>query len=294
MELENVKQVFINEGEVKKILKGDVVMWQKNNVIHLTKSKTEPVTDFLAGWYSEVTFPAEYDTAIGTPEWSVSGLPEGLSYMVTDEGLMIYGYASEPGTHEIAVTASLNGYSDTRTYTFTVDSSEYGIDITTSNEEYITDFELNKYASKTFEAVFNVPPEEQDSEEVWEFKWLPDGLSASGATISGTVTKKGTGLINVMVRKGSYHKQKSFHLARYGIEVYGTSMSNTAGSDNFEFTCGAIDLIIMPDAIMPMMQSYCVNMLFIVSITFLWYCVTFNIKGLSTIFSYNLSDISFP
>ena len=48
-----------------------------------------------------------------------------------------------------------------------------------------------------------------------------------------------------------------------------SSISKTAGSDSFEVTCGAIYLIIIPDAIIPIMQSYLSNIESTVFIMFL-------------------------
>ena len=227
MDLSQVKQVFCKQGEVKRILEGDVVLWEKKGhfsgkVVLIPSDSTEPITDFTVGRYAEIMFKAD-----AVPEWSISELPAGLVSEVTSEGLKIAGYATEAGSKDVEISTG----SDTQTYTFRIDDDgevEYGIRITTSNEYPVTDFELNKFASKTFEASFYVPEEEQDSPVEWSFTNLPSGLSASGATVSGTATDKGIITVNVVVKKGSYSCNKGYKFRRYGIEVYGNAMSKTS------------------------------------------------------------------
>ena len=227
MDLSRVKQVFCKQGEVKRILSGDVVLWEKKGhftgKVVLIPSDTNIITDFAVGRYAEIMFKVDADAV---PTWSISELPAGLSSEVTSEGLKVAGYATEAGTKDVEI--SVGEY--TQTYTFEIEDDgevEYGIRITTSNEYPVTDFELNKFASKTFEASFYVPEEEQDSPVEWSFSNLPDGLSASGATVSGTATDKGIGLVSVRVTKGSYSTQKSYQFRRYGIEVHSNAISAT-------------------------------------------------------------------
>ena len=91
MDLSQVKQVFCKQGEVKRILEGDVVLWEKERhftgKVVLIPSDTNTITDFAVGRYAEIMFKAD-----GVPEWSISELPAGLSYEVTSEGLKIAGY----------------------------------------------------------------------------------------------------------------------------------------------------------------------------------------------------------
>ena len=224
MDLSQVKQVFCKQGEVKRILEGDVVLWEKKGhftgKVVLIPSDTNTITDFAVGRYAEIMFKAD-----AVPEWSISELPAGLSYEVTSEGLKIAGYATEAGSKDVEISTG----SDTQTYTFRIEDDgevEYGIRITTSNEYPVTEFELNKFASKTFEASFYVPEEEQDSPVEWSFSNLPSGLSASEATVSGTATRKGIehAATIVTVTKGSYKASKGFTFRVYGLEVTTTSL----------------------------------------------------------------------
>ena len=226
MDLSQVKQIFCKQGEVKRILEGDVVLWEKerhfSGKVVLIPSDTNTITDFAVGRYAEIMFKTD-----GVAEWSISELPAGLSYEVTSEGLKVAGYATEAGSKDVEISTG----SYTQTYTFRIEDDgevEYGIRITTSNEYPVTDFELNKFASKTFEASFYVPEEEQDSPVEWSFSNLPDGLSASGATLSGTATDKGGYLVSVKVTKGSYTNIRTFTVRVYGIEVYWNNRSATS------------------------------------------------------------------
>ena len=235
MDLGNVKEIFIKEGEVRRILKGNEVLWEKKGV-RLTRRDTEPITDFFKDKYAELILGVKYDATIGTPTWNVSGLPDGLAATFTSTGIKISGYAEEICTKNVTVTVTLGKYTDTQTYIFIVESDGYGIQITTSNASPITDFVLNKFARKTFEATFNLPEEEQNSEVVWYFigkntTALPSGLSASGATLSGTATSLNTREVFVSVRKGSYRTYQYYTFVIYGLEISGSSLPNgTQGS----------------------------------------------------------------
>ena len=98
-----------------------------------------------------------------------------------------------------------------------------GVEITTDNSSAITDFVTGNSASKTFTATFDVPPEEQDSREVWSFSNLPSGLSVSGATVSGTATTPCNKAVTITVTKGSYNSTKT-----YTFEVYGLAVSTAS------------------------------------------------------------------
>ena len=226
MDLGNVKQIFCKQGEVRRILEGNVVLWEKERhfsgkVILLPQSSPESITDFFVGRYTEIMFKAD-----GVTEWNISELPAGLSYEVTSEGLKVAGYPTEAGTKDVEI--STGSYSQTLMFQIEdAEEIEYGIRITTSNEYPVTDFEFNKFGSKTFEASFFVPEEEQDSPVEWSFSNLPDWLSVSDATISGTATKllAHPGIpILVTVIKGSYQANKHFSLYAYGLEITRTSL----------------------------------------------------------------------
>ena len=116
MDLSRVKQVFCKQGEVKRILEGDVVLWEKKGhftgKVVLIPSDTNTITDFAVGRYAEIMFKAD-----AVPEWSISELPAGLSYEVTSEGLKIAGYATEAGSKDVEISTG----SDTQTYTFRIE-----------------------------------------------------------------------------------------------------------------------------------------------------------------------------
>ena len=117
MDLSQVKQVFCKQGEVKRILEGDVVLWEKKGhfsgkVVLIPSDSTEPITDFTVGRYAEIMFKAD-----AVPEWSISELPAGLVSEVTSEGLKIAGYATEAGSKDVEISTG----SDTQTYTFRIE-----------------------------------------------------------------------------------------------------------------------------------------------------------------------------
>ena len=114
MELAHVKQVFAKEGEVKKILKGDLVLWQKEGIL---------ITDFNRYKYAVYTIPAPTEVPEDiTPVWTVSGLPKGLSYQVTTDGLTISGYAETIGRKNVTVTVTIGEHVENTLYTFKVTS----------------------------------------------------------------------------------------------------------------------------------------------------------------------------
>ena len=225
MDLKRVKQIFCEQGEVQKILSGDVVLWEKpsvGRVIIIPQSTPEPITDFVFAKYAELTFIAEYQGVQGVPEWSISGLPAGLSAEVVGESLKISGYASEVCSKNVTIKVTIGNFSDTQIYTFIV----YGINITTSNAAWIYDFEAGKNTSKTFEASIYVPEEEQASPVEWSFSGLPSGISVSGATISGEAVSTGVHNVTVTLTKGSYSASKTFKFMVYGLAITTESLPN--------------------------------------------------------------------
>ena len=209
MELQRVKQIFCEQGEVRRILSGDVVLWEKpsvGRVIIIPQSTPEPITDFVLGKYAELTFIADYQGIKGVPSWSISGLPAGLYAEFVGESLKLSGYASESCSKNVTIKVTIGEFSDTQIYTFIV----YGINITTSNANWIYDFATGRNTSKTFEASIYVPEEEQGSPVEWSFSGLPSGVSASGATISGIAASIGAHNITATVTKGSYSASKTF------------------------------------------------------------------------------------
>ena len=204
MELEHVKQVFIKEGEVKRILKGDIVLWKKPEVgIQIKKNSTEPVTEFVAGKYFDMTFPVEYDKAIGTPTWSISGLPEGLSYTVTNEGLKISGYAEGTGTYNVTVTVTLGEYSDSQIYTFIIESDGNKIEITNSS---LGNWNIGLAGSATLTS--SVTGNIEGSKEYRYSSSLPSWMSLNPTTgvLSGTPDESAysAGYVYVYAIMGAY------------------------------------------------------------------------------------------
>ncbi len=177
MDLSLVKTLIIKEGRVKKILKGDTVIWNKIPFsVEITNDTAQTITGFKYLVNSSFTFTVNYHVPKTeqkqTPIWTVSGLPSGLSAeSLSDNNLTVSGTPDRSGDYTVTVSVSKGSYSDTKTYTLNVD---YGIVITTSNASTITDFTTGKSTSKTFEASFNVPEEEQDSPVEWSFENLPD------------------------------------------------------------------------------------------------------------------------
>ncbi len=249
MDLSGVKQVFCKQGEVRRILSGDLVLWEKANdgrVVLIPKSSSKPIEDFRVGKYAEIVFRPEYENVDGTPEWSISELPAGLTYEVTSGGLKVSGYASEVGTKDVSITVTFGEYSDTQTYTFKIEDDgevEYGIRITTSNASPVTDFELNKFGSKTFEASFKVPEDEQDSPVEWSFSNLPSGLSADGATVSGTGTQAVWKGVWVTVTKGNYRDSKTYDFKVYGLEITASSLPSGKKNERYYIDLNVTKLV---------------------------------------------------
>ena len=237
MDLGHVKQIFCKQGEVRRILEGDVVLWEKerhfSGKVVLIPSDTGTITDFAVGKYLEIMFKTDDDA----PTWSISELPAGLTSEVTSEGLKIAGYPTETGITEAEVSTGTHS----QFFIFDIENAEeveYGIRITTSNEYPVTDFEFNKFGSKTFEASFYVPEEEQDSPVEWSFPNPPSGLSASGATLSGTATTKISRGVEVIVTKGSYRAYKHFDFRIYGLEITTISLPSGQQGTSYRATLG--------------------------------------------------------
>ena len=139
MELEHVKQVFVKEGEVKRILKGDVVLWEKDEGILITDFKhyryatyTIPVPEQENETSTELQEQDE-EAEVITPVWKVSTLPKGLSYTVTSSGLTFRGYAEEIKRHKVTVTVTIGEYSVSTLYTFVITSDGQEIAIASND-----------------------------------------------------------------------------------------------------------------------------------------------------------------
>ena len=127
MELRHVKQVFGKDGEVKKILKDDVVLWQK-------PAEGILITDFKRCRYATYTIPAPTEVSEDvTPVWEVSELPQGLSYQATEDGLSIQGYAENIGRKNVNVTVTIGEYTENTLYTFEVARDENEIAIASND-----------------------------------------------------------------------------------------------------------------------------------------------------------------
>ncbi len=244
MDLSLVKTLIIKEGRVKKILKGDTVIWNKIPFsVEITNDTAQTITGFKYMLDGSFTFAVNYHVPKieqnATPTWTISGLPEGLTAEdLNANNLTVSGCTEHSGDHTVTVSVTKGNYNDTKTYMLNVD---YGILITTPNKSPITDFALNEQGSKTFESKFNVPEEEQDSPVEWSFENLPDGLSAEGATVSGTATSPSTCAVTVTVRKGSYSDTKTFTFAVYGLVITNTSLPN--GMKGFSYSAPSFGVI---------------------------------------------------
>lgn len=120
MDLSRVKQIFCRQGEVRRILEGDVVLWEKITGIL--------ITDFKRYRYAVYTIPVpepneqNQETEDVTPVWTVSELPKGLSYKITEDGLTFQGYAEKTCRKNVTVTVTIGEYSESTLYTFEVTS----------------------------------------------------------------------------------------------------------------------------------------------------------------------------
>ena len=114
----------------------------------------------------------------------------------------------------------------------------YGVEITTDNTEPVTDFTLGQSGSKTFTADFTVPEEEQTSTETWSFEGLPEGLSASGATVSGSATSTGISTVTVTVTKGSYSDTKAYTFRVYGLMISTETLPSGTKGSSYSATLG--------------------------------------------------------
>ena len=163
MDLGHVKQIFCKQGEVRRILEGDVVLWEKIEGILITDFKhyryatytipvptleepepSEPTDDTEPSEPVDDTEPSEPtddteqteptdDTEDITPVWNVSELPKGLSYGVTSEGLTISGYAEDIGRKKVTVDVTIGEHTESTLYTFVVASDGQEIAIASQN-----------------------------------------------------------------------------------------------------------------------------------------------------------------
>ena len=213
MDLSRVKQVFCKQGEVKRILSGDVVLWEKPDEqlpddfegIRIAREDTNPINDFFVGKYEKLTFRAMYHKDEGTPIWSISELPTGLSYEVTNKGLIISGYAEEVGTKEVTITATLGEYSDTKTYTFNIADDGNKIKIAndglgTWNNGFARSVTLTSSVTGNIEGTPTYYVSRGSSMPSWM------SLNQSTGVISGTpnITKQTSGGVSFYVVKGAY------------------------------------------------------------------------------------------
>ena len=149
MELRQVKQIFCEQGEVRRILSGDVVLWEKtgtsgvgesgaiddetpvSTLIPFSDDISGPLTDFIYYKYGKMTF-----TAPQASEWTISDIPAGLTSEVTDEGLVVSGYAEEICSKEVTVSAKVGETTRSKTYTLNVISDGYLLFIASTDLGY--------------------------------------------------------------------------------------------------------------------------------------------------------------
>ena len=213
MDLGQVKQVFCKQGEVRRILEGDVVLWEKPDEqlpdgfegIRIIREETVPINDFFVGKYEKFTFRAIYRKDEGTPTWSISELPEGLSYEVTNKGLIISGYAEKACTKEVTITAALGEYSDTKTYTFNIADDGNKIRITndglgTWNNGFTRSVTLTSSVTGDIDGTPTYYVSRSSSMPSWM------SLNQSTGVIPGTpnITKQTSGGVSFYVVKGAY------------------------------------------------------------------------------------------
>ena len=145
MELRQVKQIYTPEGELRRILSGDVVLWEKKNsggdgaydetqtdtLIPFSDDISGPLTDFIYYKYGKMTF-----TAPQASEWTISDIPAGLTSEVTDEGLVVSGYAEEICSKEVTVSAKVGETTRSKTYMLNVISDGYLLTIASTDLGY--------------------------------------------------------------------------------------------------------------------------------------------------------------
>ena len=146
MELEHVKQIFVKEGEVRRILKDEVVLWEKQEGILITDFKhyryatytipipvhEEPEPEEDSEIVNEGTEPEEEPEEL-TPVWEISELPQGLTYKVTSEGLTFSGYAEKIQRKRVTVKVTIGEYTEENLYTFDITSDGNEIFIANQN-----------------------------------------------------------------------------------------------------------------------------------------------------------------
>ena len=238
MDFSRLRQLIIPEGYAKELWIAGTLFWRKAPAygVEITTDNSSPMTGFYYLQSTSITFTADYNIPAAqqdeTPVWTIDGLPEGISAEALDgDSLTVSGYPESSGDFTLTVSVSKGNYSDTKTYTLTIENVDYGISITTSNDSTVTDFTIGNYASKTFTANINVPPREQNTATTWTFANLPAGLSDSGATVRGTAAAFETKTVTVKVTKGSYSDTKDYTFTVYGIAISTTSLPDgTAGS----------------------------------------------------------------
>ncbi len=102
----------------------------------------------------------------------------------------------------------------------------YGVSITNDNTSNIMDFYLLKETSLTFQANYNVPPEEENITPSWSITGTrPQGVNVEGATVYGFVDHTCTFTLTVSVTKGSYSDSKQFTF-EVTSDGYGVTLTN--------------------------------------------------------------------
>ena len=139
MELSKVGRLFVPEGEVKEIRIGNTLIWKATApAIHIKEDDTQVISDFF--YYKEGTkdFTVKHnlpDDVLenNTFEWTVTGLPAGLTATHSADGLTltVSGFAEKIGTSQVTITLTLGEYTDTKIFTFDVTDDGKGLTLTT-------------------------------------------------------------------------------------------------------------------------------------------------------------------
>ena len=77
-----------------------------------------------------------------------------------------------------------------------------------------------------------MPSREQAMPVTWSFFNLPAGLSASGATVSGSATNTGSSAVTVTVTNGSYSDTKTYTFTVYELTISTTSLPSITFNAN--------------------------------------------------------------
>ena len=152
MELTNVKQIFMPEGEARRILdEQSVIIWEKAisaiSDLSIVQSNETPIDSFCYLRYASVQFTAtakdisgkelsERDLSRAAAEWSISGLPNGLDATIGETlaaGVTVSGYAEQTGSFEVTVSVSAFGVSSTKMYRLLVVDDGNGITISSGD-----------------------------------------------------------------------------------------------------------------------------------------------------------------